>query len=55
MQDHGPKKPLVPKRKKTAQKKRQFKKPRDNEHLAHVLETYEDNTITQEGAKIMPS
>lgn len=52
MQDHGTKKPLVPKRKKTAQKKRQFKRPRDNEHLADVLETYEDNTITQEGAKI---
>lgn len=52
MQDHGPKKPLIPKRKKGGQKKRQFKKPRDNEHLAHVLETYEDNTITQEGAKI---
>lgn len=52
MQDHGPKKPLIPKRKKMQNKKRQFKKPRDNEHLAHVLETYEDNTITQEGAKI---
>jgi len=52
MQDQGPKKPLIPKRKKSGQKKRQFKKPRDNEHLAHVLETYEDNTITQEGAKI---
>lgn len=52
MQDHGPKKPLVPKRKKSAQKRRQFKKPRDNEHLADVLEVYEDNTITQEGAKI---
>lgn len=55
MQDHGPKKPLIPKRKKTGQKKRQFKKPRDNEHLADVLETYEDNTITQEGAKIAGS
>lgn len=52
MQDHGTKKPLVPKRKKASQKKRQFKKPRDNEHLADVLVTYEDNTITQEGAKI---
>uniref|UniRef100_A0A0A1XM27 Transcription initiation factor IIE subunit beta n=1 Tax=Zeugodacus cucurbitae TaxID=28588 RepID=A0A0A1XM27_ZEUCU len=48
MQDHGPKKP-VPKRKKAANKKRQFKKPRDNEHLADVLETYEDNTLTQKG------
>lgn len=52
MQDHGPKKMMAPKRKKAAQKKRQFKKPRDNEHLADVLETYEDNTITQEGARI---
>lgn len=48
MQDHGLKKP-VPKRKKAANKKRQFKKPRDNEHLADVLETYEDNTLTQKG------
>lgn len=55
MQDHGPKKALIPKRKKTQLKKRQFKKPRDNEHLADVLETYEDNTITQEGAKIAQS
>ncbi|XP_053687808.1 general transcription factor IIE subunit 2 [Sabethes cyaneus] len=47
MQDHGPKKPIIPKRKKTQSKKRQFKKPRDNEHLADVLETYEDNTLTQ--------
>lgn len=53
MQDHGIKKP-IPKRKKTAQRKRQFKKPRDNEHLADILQTYEDNTITQEGAKIIP-
>lgn len=52
MQDHGPKKPLIPKRKKPQQKKRQFKKPRDNEHLTDILEVYEDNTITQEGAKI---
>lgn len=55
MQDHGMKKPLIPKRKKTAQRKRQFKKPRDNEHLADILQTYEDNTITQEGAKIRQS
>lgn len=52
MQDHGMKKPMQLKRKKPAQRKRQFKKPRDNEHLADVLVTYEDNTITQEGAKI---
>ncbi|XP_022212826.1 general transcription factor IIE subunit 2 [Drosophila obscura] len=48
MQDHGLKKP-VPKRKKAANKKRQFKKPRDNEHLADVLEIYEDNTLTLKG------
>ncbi|KXJ71485.1 hypothetical protein RP20_CCG020460 [Aedes albopictus] len=50
MQDHGPKKPIIPKRKKAQAKKRQFKKPRDNEHLADVLETYEDNTLTQSNA-----
>lgn len=48
MQDHGKKKPMPMKRKK-AMKKRQFKRPRDNEHLADILETYEDNTITQKG------
>lgn len=47
MQDHGPKKPMAPKRKKPGQRKKVFKKPRDNEHLADVLETYEDNTLTQ--------
>lgn len=48
MQEHGPKKPINPiKRKKVGQRKRQFKKPRDNEHLADVLENYEDNTLTQ--------
>ncbi|CAH2075978.1 unnamed protein product, partial [Iphiclides podalirius] len=52
MQDHGPRKPLVPKRKKAAQRRKQFKKPRDNEHLADVLETYEDNTLTQKGVSI---
>lgn len=51
MQDHGLKKPIALKRKKPSNKKRQFKKPRDNEHLADVLETYEDNTITKEGVK----
>lgn len=50
MQDHGPKKPIAPlKRKKSAPRKKQFKKPRDNEHLADVLEIYEDNTLTQKG------
>ncbi|KAJ4443432.1 hypothetical protein ANN_05101 [Periplaneta americana] len=34
MQDHG--------RKKPNQRKKQLKKPRDNEHLADVLETYDD-------------
>lgn len=43
MQDHGPKKPLVPKRKKPNQRKKMNKKPRDNEHLADVLESYDDN------------
>ncbi|CAH4037654.1 unnamed protein product [Pieris brassicae] len=52
MQDHGPRKPIAPKRKKVSQKRRQFKKPRDNEHLADVLETYDDNTLTQKGVSI---
>lgn len=52
MQDNGVKKPVLMKRKKSSQKKRQFKKPRDNDHLADVLETYEDNTITQVGIRI---
>lgn len=43
MQDHGLKKPMVQKRKKPVQRKRQFKKPRDNEHLADVLETYDND------------
>ncbi|VEN38422.1 unnamed protein product [Callosobruchus maculatus] len=47
MQDHGPKKPMAPKRKKAASRKKVFKKPRDNEHLADVLETYEDDTLTK--------
>lgn len=42
MQDHGPKKPAPIKRKKPISKRKQFKKPRDNEHLADVLETYDD-------------
>lgn len=45
MQDQGPKKPLPPKRKKQPIKKRQFKRPRDNEHLADVLENYEDQSL----------
>ncbi|XP_066590332.1 transcription initiation factor IIE subunit beta [Prorops nasuta] len=43
MQDHGPKKAAPLKRKKPNNKRKLFKKPRDNEHLADVLETYEDN------------
>lgn len=50
MQDHGIKKAAIPKRKKGQMKKKQFKKPRDNEHLADVLETYEDNTLTLKGS-----
>ena len=42
MQDHGLKKVLPHKRKKPNQRKKQHKKPRDNEHMADVLETYED-------------
>lgn len=52
MQDHGLRKPALPKRKKASQKRRQFKKPRDNEHMAGVLETYEDNTLTQKGVTV---
>lgn len=47
MQDHGPKKPIAPKRKKAGTRKKTFKRPRDNEHLADVLETYENDTLTQ--------
>ncbi|XP_011877090.1 PREDICTED: general transcription factor IIE subunit 2 [Vollenhovia emeryi] len=42
MQDHGLKKPVPIKRKKPINRRKQFKKPRDNEHLADVLETYDD-------------
>ncbi|KAG8223685.1 hypothetical protein J437_LFUL004050 [Ladona fulva] len=43
MQDHGQKKAIVPmKRKKPSQRRNKNKKPRDNEHLADVLENYED-------------
>ncbi|KAG5886053.1 hypothetical protein JTB14_009502 [Gonioctena quinquepunctata] len=50
MQDHGPKKPVAPKRKKAGNRKKVFKKPRDNEHLADVLETYENDTLTQKSS-----
>lgn len=49
MADHGIRKQIMQKRKKQPLKKRQFKRPRDNEHLADILETYEDNTITLKG------
>ncbi|KAJ8677093.1 hypothetical protein QAD02_012880 [Eretmocerus hayati] len=42
MQDHGIKKSLPIKRKKP-NKRKQLKRPRDNEHLADVLETYDEN------------
>lgn len=48
MQDHGIRKPIMAKRKKAALKKRQFKRPRDNEHLADILETYEGNYLSVE-------
>lgn len=42
MQDHGIKKPVAPiKRKKPNHNKKNLKKPRDNEHLADILETYD--------------
>lgn len=45
MQDHGIKKKVMPiKRKKPVNRNRHHKKPRENEHLAHVLENY-DNVI----------
>ncbi len=41
-QDHGIKKKMMPiKRKKPANRNRQFKKPRENEHLADILENYD--------------
>lgn len=42
MQDQGLKKPAPIKRKKPVNRKKHSKKPRDNEHLADVLETYDD-------------
>ncbi|KAK6627625.1 hypothetical protein RUM44_010103 [Polyplax serrata] len=42
MQDHNLKKLAAPIKRKKISKKRTFKKPRDNEHLADVLQTYED-------------
>ena len=41
MQHHGVKKSMPIKRKKASAKRKQLKKPRDNEHMAGVLEDYE--------------
>jgi len=41
MQDNGIKKVNHVKRKKPVSKKRTSKRPRDNEHLANVLEDYD--------------
>ncbi|XP_065214624.1 transcription initiation factor IIE subunit beta [Planococcus citri] len=43
MQDHGIKKKVMPiKRKKPVNRNRQNRRPRENEHLAHVLENYDN-------------
>ncbi|XP_051170342.1 transcription initiation factor IIE subunit beta [Leptopilina boulardi] len=42
MQHHGVKKLLPIKRKKPNMKRKQLKKPRDNEHLADVLQNYDE-------------
>lgn len=42
MQDQGLKKVAAPMKRKKAVRKKVLKKPRDNEHLADVLESYED-------------
>lgn len=42
MQDHNLKKLATPIKRKKMPKKRILKKPRDNEHLADVLQTYDD-------------
>jgi len=42
MQDHSLKKLAAPIKRKKAIRKKVFKKPKDNEHLADVLQTYED-------------
>lgn len=44
MQDPGIKKTEI-KRKKPTVRKRIYKKPRDNEHLADLLETYDEQTL----------
>jgi transcription initiation factor TFIIE subunit beta len=42
MQDHGLKKPVNPIKRKKAGQRKKSNKPRDNDHLADVLETYDD-------------
>ena len=42
MQDQGSKKPLKPAHRRKVQRKRQIKKPKDNEHMADVLKNYDD-------------
>ncbi|KAL0279845.1 UNVERIFIED_CONTAM: hypothetical protein PYX00_001318 [Menopon gallinae] len=42
MQDHSLKKLATPIKRKKVMRKKTFKKPRDNEHLADVLQTYDD-------------
>ncbi|XP_059487507.1 general transcription factor IIE subunit 2 [Neocloeon triangulifer] len=42
MQDHGIKKPVMPIKRKKANKRKNTK-PRDNDHLADVLESYDDD------------
>lgn len=53
MQDHGIRKPIMSKRKKAPLKKRQFKRPRDNEHLADILETYEGKLKESLSSKLL--
>ena len=46
MRDNGPKKFAMPKRKKVAAK-RKFRAPRDNEHMADVLQDYSEMTASK--------
>ncbi|XP_065349527.1 general transcription factor IIE subunit 2 [Cloeon dipterum] len=43
MQDHGIKKQVIPIKRRKPANRRKNMKPRDNEHLADVLESYDDN------------
>lgn len=53
MQNFGPKKlaPLPLKRRKPINGKRLQKKPKDNEHLADVLEVYDHNKLTEKNTQ----